>query len=128
MSILIDPTRTVEYVLEKQRGVEEKDQFRFLLRVITARRWARMVAEETEVAAAEGREVTVADTNLMLLRYGCLGWKGPEGQPASALDAESRLTYESIDLIPAPARVEIADKVWRLNTVFERDVGFSQQP
>lgn len=128
MSILLDPSRKVEYVLEAQREVDEKDRFRFLLCIITARRWARMLAEEREIAKGEAREATLADTNLMLLRYGCAGWKGPEGQPASTLDSEGRLSWESIDAIPPTYRVELADQLWKLNTVYERDVGFSPQP
>lgn len=152
--ILLDPNRTLEYVLEAQRphwkccdelaerphkstcatrGVETSetpvaDQFRFSLRVITARRWSRFLAEESEIATAEARLATLADTNLMLLRYGCTGWKGPVGAPAAVLDAEGRLTWESLDLIPPTYRVELADRLWKLNTVYERDVGFSPQP
>lgn len=120
--IFIDPTRKTEYVLKAQREIPAEQQVRFVLKVISARRWSQMVGEETAVSVSEKRPATGADLNMFLLRYCCDGWTAAEGQPKAGFDAEGRLTWESIDVIPLQYRNELADEAFRMNTLMESDL------
>ena len=120
--IFIDPSRRAEYVLKDQREVPAEQQVKFLLKVITARRWSQMVGEESAVSVSEKRPATGADLNMFLLRYCCDGWVAAEGQPKPVFDADGRLSWESIDRIPLQYRNELADEAWRMNTLVESDL------
>lgn len=150
MSIFIDPTRTVEYVLKDQRPhwkccgalaeeehkttctersaetlVTPEDQIvKFTLRVMSARQWAAMVGEEVTIGKREAREVTTTDVNNCLIRHGVVGWSPEQTKPE--IEKSGLLSWTSVDQIPVFYRTELADAIWRLNTVFERDLGNSQ--